>query len=98
MRLVGYAGIGHAGSVRPPVDRDVWLRSYDPEARGGYGEVEWTADPSRAMTFPDAAAALACYSQVPANHPIRSSDGKPNRPLTACSIEIEHIPTKENGP
>ena len=65
-----------------------WLKSYDPEAHGGRGRVSFTDDVDEAMTFADQKAAMACYLQIPKNHPVRD-DGKPNRPLTAYTVVID---------
>jgi hypothetical protein len=65
-----------------------YLKSYDPEAHAGRGNAEFTDDADKAMTFPDRRGALACYQQVPKNHPVRD-DGKPNSPLTAYTIVID---------
>jgi hypothetical protein len=65
-----------------------WLKSYNPEAHAGRGAVKFTDDVDEAMTFPDRRSAFACYLQVPKNHPVRD-DGKPNRPLTAYTVEID---------
>ena len=64
-----------------------FLNRYDPEARGGFGEAEWTADAGSAMVFTDQEAALKCWRQIPVNKPVRP-DGKPNRPLTAYTIAV----------
>jgi hypothetical protein len=69
-----------------------YLLSYDPEAAGGFGVWAWTADPALAMVFPGAPAAFRCWRAVPANHPVRQSDGKPNRPLTAFSVTFVPAP------
>ncbi len=65
-----------------------WLQSYDPEAHTGRGAVLFTNDVSEAITFADQRAAMACYLQVPKNHPVRA-DGRPNRPLTAYTVMID---------
>jgi hypothetical protein len=84
---------GHIGMTRPghpwPDVTGQYLKSYDPEARDGEGEVTWTPDRGLAMTFPDVAAAHACWTQVPRSRPVRPYDGQPNRPLTAWSITFE---------
>jgi hypothetical protein len=77
------------GVVTHPLFNDVlWLQSYDPTADGGIGEAVMTMDRTRAMVLPDAKAAMEIYLAVPANHPVRLTDGKPNRPLTAYTIEV----------
>ena len=66
---------------------DTFLHSYDPEAHDGRGEATWTTDPAHARTFASTADALACWRAVPRNRPTRV-DGKPNRPLSAFTVEI----------
>ena len=68
-----------------------YLKSYDPEAHNGFGAEEWTADPAQAMVFDGVREALECWRAVPANHPVRLSDGKPNRPLTAVTITLVSV-------
>ena len=65
-----------------------YLKSYDPEAYGGRGEVTFTGSIDEAMEFADRHAAWACYFQVPKCAPSRP-DGRPNRPLTAYTIFID---------
>lgn len=75
--------------------RVCWVSSYDPEAYDGRGHVELTRDISQALTFRDKLAAFECWRQQSKRRPLRD-DGKPNRPLTAWSVEIE--PKKEGEP
>ena len=65
-----------------------YLKSYDPDARGGRGTVETTEDRDQAMQFADAGAAMECWRRPSKVLPLRP-DGKPNRPLTAYNVEIE---------
>lgn len=63
-----------------------FLKSYDPSANGGHGAIVVTDSPRDAMRFASFAEALECYRQ---QHGVRVGfDNKPNRPLTAFSIEI----------
>jgi hypothetical protein len=64
-----------------------YLASYDPEANDGQGDAVWTDDPARALLFESTAEAYELYRAVPRNRPLRA-DGKPNRPLTALSVEM----------
>lgn len=75
---------------------DCWLRSYDPDGVDGRGRFWFTKDPALAKQFADAAGALACYGQVSIVRPVRG-DGRPNRPLTAFTIEIGIIPDGKAG-
>jgi len=82
IRLLGRAG----GAV--DWTRVVWLAGYNPEAEGGRGHIVATMDRARAMEFESQAQAMACYLAVPVCHPVRDTDGKPNRPLTGYAIEV----------
>ena len=64
-----------------------YLKSYDPEFADGRGKIEWTDDRAEALVFADFGAAYETYGAVPRCHPLRD-DGKPNRPLTAYSVEF----------
>lgn len=69
-----------------------YLAAYDLDARDGHGSETWTSEPARALHFADALAALAAWKSVSPTHPVRASDGKPNRPLTAYTIELVKVP------
>jgi hypothetical protein len=64
-----------------------YLSRYDPDAHEGQGWADFTHDPRAALRFVDAAAALKLWRSTSKVLPKRP-DGKPNRPLTALSIEI----------
>lgn len=83
IRLIGAAG---NSTVAGGPDSG-WLKDYAPEHHGGLGEIFITQDPREAMRFPSTNAAFECYRAIPRTRPVRP-DGKPNRPLTAWSIEI----------
>lgn len=68
-----------------------FLLSYDPEAHGGLGDAEFTADLEKARRFADAAEAIECWRAVPNAKPVRP-DGRPNRPLTAFSVTLREVP------
>ena len=76
IRCVGLATNPRSGP------RGQFLMTYHPS-----GLSEWTLDPQRAMTFESHSAAIALWKSVHPTHPTRS-DGRPNRPLTAFSIEV----------
>lgn len=63
-----------------------FLRSYDPDFGEGRGHVEVTSDPDQAQQFPDIIEAMEEWKRPSTVHPIRLSDGKPNRPMTAWSV------------
>jgi hypothetical protein len=84
IRCVGVEGTLIGGGEDPT---GKYLSFYDPEFGGGYGMAEWSTDAKEAMTFATTKAAVECYRTIPATRP-RRSDGLPNRPLSAYSVEI----------
>lgn len=64
-----------------------FLLAYDPEAHDGRGHVELTLDRTKARVFQSAVEFWSTYHAVPKCHPVRASDGRPNRPLTAFHAE-----------
>lgn len=88
MKLVGLAGGGTT-----PFDGQ-YLREYDP-GRDGVGpngeallaHIVTTSDPAKGMAFADAAHVHEVYTLVDERRPVRP-DGKPNRPLTAFTIDV----------
>lgn len=72
--------LGPAGDGTSEHD-GLYLSAYDPSA-GEHGRIESTYD---------IAEALQCWQQVNQSHPWRP-DGKPNRPLTAFSVQIVEVP------
>lgn len=81
LRIIGPA-------IGGPSDLDgCWLKSYDPDAREGRGEVVGTRLREEALVFADPGQALACWRRASTVMPLRP-DGKPNRPLSAFTVEI----------
>lgn len=80
----GAEGVIVNGGV-PPVG--LYLERYDPEAHDGLGDAWWTETRAAAMVFADVRAALECWRTVPRCRPVRA-DGRPNRPLTAYTVEL----------
>jgi len=69
----------------------LFVMQYEPMAMdslGHYkgGKLICTRDLSQAMKFEDAAAAMRCWQRQNGWRP----DGKPNRPLTAFTVEISN--------
>jgi len=64
-----------------------YLASFDPNANGGRGHATWTPDLSQAMRFANVKKALEMWKRPSTVQP-RRPDGKPNRPLTAYTVEI----------
>lgn len=71
-----------------------WLMFYDPDARQGIGEAEFTSDVEDALRFPDFAAAEAFWSQQSTVAPVTALDGeqRENRPLQCVSITVAELP------
>jgi hypothetical protein len=71
-----------------------YLLEYDPTIRwtdeGGQHclHLVSTSSKSKAKRFPDLAAVQRCWARSIGTRP----DGKPDRPLTAYSVEIERVP------
>lgn len=83
--------LGFANGVPCP-HAGQYLESFDFDAHDGIGEGAFTRDPRRAMLFDDAHAAFAFWRTVSTVRPIRG-DGRPNRPLTALSVQVDDEPT-----
>ncbi len=71
----------------------IYLKSYDPEAFDGRGDLVATHDIAEAQRFADNAAAWDCYRQQSQTRPWRA-DGEANRP--ACAFSISIIPAPES--
>jgi hypothetical protein len=72
-----------------------YLVSYDPERTGLRigGQrlqctIETTTDPAKAKQYPDHGAAMEDWRRQSVRRPFRPWDGKPNRPLTAFTVEV----------
>jgi hypothetical protein len=65
----------------------LYVRACDVDAHAGRGKVDATPDIDRAMQFPDAFAAYTYLKRASTIQPLRD-DGKPNRPLTAYTVEL----------
>ena len=66
----------------------LFLKRADFEAHNGQGFMTFTADISKALKFPTAGDAILFWKTTSKGYP-RRPDGKPNRPLTALTVEIE---------
>jgi len=83
--------VGLASGDRTPFDGQ-WIKSYDPNYvwPDGYdgGLLVTTNNPEEAIGFSDGVEAAQFWQTVaPAPYDVRP-DGKPNRPLTAFTVEI----------
>lgn len=77
--------------IREFVD-GVYIESFDVEANGGRGDVEFTEQIECAHRFATAADLMAAWCAQSQVKPLRDRDGKPNKPLTAMtvlSVEVE---------
>lgn len=66
----------------------IYLKSYDPDGNNGHGDIEITFDPLEAKLFDTSSEAMDEWMKVSTVLPVRP-DGKPNRPLSAYTIETE---------
>ena len=69
----------------------MYLKSYDPDYRNGLGRVVVTDDPREAQHFDNMIEAFNEWKRPSTVHPIRSTDGKPNRPMSAWSVTAEDL-------
>jgi hypothetical protein len=67
---------------------DQYVRQFDPDAHDGRGDLITTRDKSKALKFPSMREAMALWKQQSKVQPLRG-DGRPNRPLTAFTVEVE---------
>lgn len=81
--------------VHPNRIDGMFLHSFDPEANYGHGQIIGTALRANAMQFSSAAEAVSLWETVPKSRPLRESDGRPNKPLTAFHMTVE--PFEEDG-
>jgi hypothetical protein len=64
-----------------------FVADYDPDGCSGRGRLSTTSDPTSALRFADVGPAMKCYRQQSTVAPLRE-DGRPNRPLTAFTVEF----------
>jgi hypothetical protein len=88
LRVVDFAGI-HLGDFTPAEPGDFLVR-FDVDARDGRGEAVWSPDLEDALHFPDGITAMRAWKMQSKVRPYRD-DGKPNRPLTAYTVEAISI-------
>jgi hypothetical protein len=81
--------IGFANGVSCPHAGE-WLKSFDFEAFHGQGHGVFTGDSDEALRFDTKAEAMIFWRTQSRSKPWRP-DGKPNRPLTALTVEIEEL-------
>lgn len=71
-----------------------YLVMYDPEYAGGAGGASFSPELRFAKRFETIKDAVEEYNRVSELKPVRP-DGKPNRPLTAHSVEIVKVVTEQ---
>lgn len=75
------------GKVACGLHETGYLMSYDPDAHDGRGDMRVAVSKQKALRFESHQDAYTCYRQQSKKQPLRE-DGKPNRPLTAFTVEI----------
>jgi len=81
----------HGLAIGTPTPADErWLSYYDPTKHGYRGEIRTTPDAKDALAFDTFEDAAECWRQSHGTRP----DGRPNRPLTAYTIEIKPLPNE----
>lgn len=83
-------GVATMGVETPPELVGQYLQSFDVDAHDGMGTAEWTADIDRAMKFDTMVEAVEVWRTQSRVRPLRG-DGRPNRPLTAFSVEPREV-------
>lgn len=78
--------LGLADGRQTPFDGE-FVKDYDPNGEGGTGSLVTTPEKAEALKFPDATEAMQTWKLQSDLVPLRP-DGKPNRPLTAFTVEI----------
>lgn len=63
-----------------------FLASFDVDAHDGRGTADWVSNPELAMRFDGFREAMEAWRTQSTVRPLRD-DGKPNRPLTAFTVE-----------
>jgi hypothetical protein len=79
--------IVHLATGQPSGADGQWVKSYTPDGHGGRGDLLLTENKHEAKVYANAAAAMEEWRRVSSTHPTRP-DGKPNRPMTAFTVEI----------
>ena len=80
--------VGAADGTPTPHDGR-FVKSWNADTDFGILDVESTDDISEALRFSGLAEAHEQWSATSSVQPTRPTDGKPNRPLTALTIEFE---------
>jgi hypothetical protein len=75
----------------PCPEAGLYVKDMDVDAFDGIGHLSATSRPLQARHFDDLRQALAYYRRTSKVRPVRP-DGRPNRPLTAYTVEIGPAP------
>lgn len=78
--------IGFANGQHCP-HADQYLEWFDFDFANGLGRGQFTRDRTKALTFASPAKAMEFWKTISSVRPFRP-DGKPNRPLTALTVEV----------
>lgn len=73
--------------------RPTFIQAFDLDFMDGIGKAVLTEDVGQALTFPDLPALMNAWRATSAVRPVRP-DGKPNRPLTAFTIEPVNLDSR----
>lgn len=68
-----------------------WLMAFDHDAHDGLGHGIFTTSVNSAKRFASMGDAMEFWRRQSTVKPLRA-DGRPNKPLTALTIEIEELP------
>lgn len=85
---MAYVMFVHGLATGEPLN--AFLAAFDVDAMDGIGSARLTGDIQQALRFPDHSAVIDAWMRQSTVRPLRA-DGKPNRPLTAYTIEPMRI-------
>lgn len=85
LRIIGLQGKMMDPHAESPIGK--FITGFRPLAYDGLGEVLFSPNLPDALAFETADEAIGYYRQVPRHRPVKP-DGKPNRPLTAFTVEV----------
>ena len=83
MRVAGLTGVQLGGGPDPT---GLLVQEYDPDGNQGRGDVALTRDLQEARKFGDLEVLFRTWTATSVVRPVRA-DGRPNRPLTAYTVE-----------
>lgn len=82
--------VGMVAEQEPTAAVGQYVKHYDPDAHEGRGDLVTTTDLDDALVFDGFAEAWSAWQATSRTHPVRA-DGRPNRPLTAFTIEVTRV-------